>query len=570
MDYGQRMPRREVADKLLEAYLRTFEKLYRIIHVPSFRQDYETYWKAPQKAREAFVIQLQLCMALGTLLQDDKYSMRNLAVHWIHEARLWMLQASDKSQIDHSGLQIMCLAHLARDACGIRDDLVWASAGTLMRMALYTGLHRDPDHLIPRMSLLTAEMRRRLWATIMEILVLSSMESGGPPLLAMQDFDTKAPGNFNDADLLGDDISTTTPSPHPVTEFTDTSVQIALLSSIKIRLQISSYLNEFRSVPTYDRTLALSSDLTSVCRSLDAILLVYQSQQPSLSDFQLPVTEHIIQQYFLALHLPWLGLAKNDAKYYFTRKLCTDVALHNQKKAMVHGCLGIDGDAVPDDFGRLLICASSGFRYIGIQCLLVLITVLIWELEEHRTALRSLDTSGSGLNLTTAIANPAGTLGMSFGIPGSRTSQSDEIVDVIRRSSNWTRARIKAGETNVKGYHFGAVMLAEAEGLLRGLSDAELATLVQNAASEAAKTSLEILKGVHAAEVGDEDCAQATGTGVMRSPRYMAVDGAQIPEPGEDLESMNIGSSSTLNDWDWDAVSEPFQAFQDTQFSFQG
>lgn len=563
MEYGQRIPQKEITDKLLEAYFRTFEKLYRIIYVPSFRQDYDNYWKDPQKATEAFVIQLQLCMALGTLLQDDKYSMRNLAVQWIYEARLWMLRASEKFQIGLTGLQIMCLVHLARDACGLGADLVWASAGTLMRMALYAGLHRDPDHL-PKMSLLAAETRRRLWATIMEILVLSSMESGGPPLVTMQDFDTKAPGNFNDEDLLDDDSSTTPPSPHPVTKLTDTSIQIALISNMRIRLQISSYLNEFRSVATYEKTLALNSELTSACRSFDAVLRVYRSQQPNVSHVQLPLAEHIMQHYFLALHLPWLGLAKNDARYYFSRKLCIDVALHNQKEAVLHGFQGIDSGAEPDDFGRLLICASGVFRHIGIQCILVLITVLIWELEEDRTALRNLDATGSGSSRATAITTAANTLGMSFGLPCSRTSQSDEIIDVIRRSANWTRTRIKAGETNAKGYHFGSAMLAEAEGLLRGLTDTELVALVQDAASEAVKDSLEILKGLYTAEVGDKDTAQLSQTGSTSSPRHMGpgVDETQISGAVVDLESMNIGSSSTLNDWGWDAVSDHLKAFE--------
>lgn len=551
---GQQIPPKETADKLLEAYFRTFEGVYRIIHIPSFRQEYERYWQSPTKAREVFIIQLQLCMALGTLVQDDKYSMRNLAAQWIYEARVWLLQASEKSQIDLSGLQIMCLVHIARSACGVVADLVWASAGTLMRMALYTGLHRDPDHL-PKMSLFTAETRRRLWATILEILVLSSMESGGPPLITTQDFDTKPPGNFDDEDLLNDNPSTPAPTPLPMTKFTDTSIQIALLSSIRIRLQVSSYLNEFRSEPTYEKTLELNSDLTSASRSFDAFLRMYQSQQPSLSNFQIPLTEHTIHHYFLALHLPWLGFSKDDPRYYFSRKLCIDVAVRNQKEARAHGFLGADSETEPDDFGRLLICASSGFRYIGTQCLLVLISVLIWELEEQRTALRSLDATGSGLYLHTAMPKAVSTPGMGFGLSSSQTSQFDEVFEIIRCASAWTRARIKAGETNLKGYLFGAVMLAEAEGLLKGLSDAEITTLVPRTASEAVRECLEILQGLHAANTGDDDdSALMSGMASVADSGATAVDGSRTSGV-EDLESMNIGSSSTINDWAWDAVS---------------
>lgn len=557
---GQQIPPKDTTDKLLEAYFRTFEGVYRIIHIPSFRQEYELYWKNPSKAREVFIIQLQLCMALGTLVQDNTYSMRNLAVQWIYEARVWLLQASEKSQIDLSGLQIMCLVHIARSACGVGADLVWASAGTLMRMAVYTGLHRDPECL-PKMSLFTAETRRRLWATILEILVLSSMETGGPPLVTMQDFDTKPPANFNDEDLLNDNSSAPTPVPQPMSRHTDTSIQIALLSSIRIRLQISSYLNEFRSEQTYEKTLALNSDLTSASRSLDAILRMYQSQTSGLSAFQIPITEHTIQHYFLTLHLPWLGLSKGDPRYYFSRKLCMDVAVRNQKEARGHGFLGADSETEPDDFGRLLICASSGYRYIGTQCLLVLISVLIWELEEQRTALRSLDTDSSDLHLHTAMSKAASTPGMGFGFSSSQTSQVDEMFEIVQCASAWTRARLKAGETNVKGCLFGAVMLAEAEGLRKGLSDEEIAVLLPKTASEAVRACLEILQGLHAAHAGNNDSAILSEMASVADSGYVAVGGSQISGV-EDLDSMDIGTSSTINDWGWDAVSELFRTTQ--------
>lgn len=499
-------------------------------------------------------------MAIGTLFHDNVYSMRKLAVRWIYEARIWLLQPSEKSRTDLSGLQILCLIHLARDACGVGADLVWVSAGTLMRMALHTGLHRDPDHL-PKMSLLAAETRRRLWAIIMEILVLTSMESGGPPLVTMQDFDTKPPGNFNDEDLLVDVASASRPSPRPMEAYTDTSVQIALSYSIKIRLQISYYLNEFRSIPTYDQTLVLNSDLTSASRSFDALLRLYQTQRPGLSTFQLSLTEHIIQRYFLALHLPWLGLAKNDPRHYYSRNLCTTVALRNQKKGMAHGFLGADSGPEPNDFERLLICASSGYRNMGTQCLLVLVIELIWELEERRAANSSIDSSSMGLNPTAAMPTPASIPGLGFGLLDSQISQSNEVLEIIRTSSHRTRARIKAGDTNVKGYLFGAAMLAEAEGLLQGLTDTELAILVRTAASEAAKDSFEILKGLYAVEVGDEGNA----VGSARTCESTRTDGARASKTIEGVDSMDPGSTntststrtSTMDDWDWNAVREP-------------
>lgn len=581
-EFGKRVPPKNLADELLEAYFRTFEKVYRILHVPSFRLEYDRYWRNPEGARDVFVIQLQLCMALGAVLHDEKYSLRHLAMRWIYEARLWLMQPREKQRVNTPGLQVWCLVHLAREVCGSGPDLVWASAGTMMRMAVYTGLHRDPDHL-PKMSLLAAETHRRLWATMLEILVQSSMESGGPPLISTNDFDTKPPGNYNDDDLLGDHVA-----PKPMTTITDTSVQIALLSSLEARLQVASHLNEFRSILSYEKTLAIHSDLKAASRSLDTLLRVYQSQQPGLSSFQLCVVEHTVQRSFLALHLPWLGSAKNDPRYFFSRKLCVEIALHNQKEGKAHGFLGGDNGPQPDDFGQLLICGSAQYRYVGIQCLFVLTLELMWELEEQRNALYSLNaTIGTSAGVTTSrVATPApapaaaaatvqsaatpdvGGLGLSLGsglFGSSHTSGRDnEMLSVLRCATQWMRARIRAGEVNVKGYLFGRSMLAVAEGLQRGLTDEDLHPLMRQASTDATVAALDILKEIHAAEAeraANEESGGTSSSGETSNvplPRLPGADGLQVPVPGqggegEGFEADDTGSSGTY--WDLDIVS---------------
>ena len=94
------------------------------------------------------------------------------------------------------------------------------------------GLHRDPEHL-PKMSILNVELRRRLWATIMEMTVQSSLEAGLPPLISFSDFDTKPPLNINDSDI--DESTQVLPTARDRAIFTQTSLQLALLQSLCIR-----------------------------------------------------------------------------------------------------------------------------------------------------------------------------------------------------------------------------------------------------------------------------------------------------------------------------------------------
>lgn len=76
-------------------------------------------------------------------------------------------------------------------------------------------------------TVLRAEMRRRVWATILEINLQSSIDAGGPPLLSLADYDTAPPANLNDEDLT--DSVEPSAMAHPLNVFTQTLIQIAVL-----------------------------------------------------------------------------------------------------------------------------------------------------------------------------------------------------------------------------------------------------------------------------------------------------------------------------------------------------
>ena len=46
-----------------------------------------------------------------------------------------------------------------------------------------------------------AEVRRRLWATILEMTVQFSICVGMSPMISIDDFDTLAPRNFDDVEI---------------------------------------------------------------------------------------------------------------------------------------------------------------------------------------------------------------------------------------------------------------------------------------------------------------------------------------------------------------------------------
>ncbi len=216
------LPERRVADALVACYLRTIESVYRVLHITTFQRDYDALWTSESAPDMSFIVQLKLVFAIGSTVFDEEFSLRASAVRWVYEAQTWISEPEFKSRLSIQFLQTSILLLLARDLVSVGRDSVWVSAGALLRRAVSMGLHRDPAHL-PKRSTFAAEMRRRLWNTILEVALQSSLNSGGPPLLSLDDFDTEPPANFNDDQLVADGSL-----PRPDDELTQASMSIAI------------------------------------------------------------------------------------------------------------------------------------------------------------------------------------------------------------------------------------------------------------------------------------------------------------------------------------------------------
>lgn len=476
---GKSLPPEETARRLVEAYFRTFESVYRILHRPTFWRAYQAYWDNTAPTDPAFLVQLQLCMAIGTCFQDDAVALRRAAVQWIHEAQIWFVTATENSRMNFTTVQIMCLLHLARETCGVGGDLAWISAGSLLRAAMYLGLHRDPDNL-PKVSVsrYCAELRRRLWATVLEIVLQSCLDSGAPPLMVLADFDTRPPSNYDDDQFAEDDKLP--PTPRPPGTFTQTTVQLALLRSFPVRLAIAQYINHFNSPATYQETLKWNAELTSACRALSATL--QPAYDPAgilpkrLSLFQLRLAEHMVHRFFLALNHPWLLSAHSNPAYYFARKMCVETSLKLYRGIATGSPAGDSGTASQtDDFTRLATCGYGAFRSVPTLSVLTICLELLWQAQEDRVIDHPMDARpGPG----GAEADMGGGASVSIGGVGSGAAPRHELVEAVKYSIGWTERRIRAGETNIKGYLLYSALLCQVQALQRGASDAETERLV--------------------------------------------------------------------------------------------
>ncbi|KAK3318077.1 hypothetical protein B0H66DRAFT_224751 [Apodospora peruviana] len=534
-DVGSAIPPETVACCLVEAYFRTFESVYRIVHRPTFWKQYKNYWQDPAGASPDFIVQFQLCMAIGTCFQDEVATLRQSATRWIYEAQIWLVSPSEKSRMNISGLQIICLLHLARETCGVGGDLTWISAGSLLRTAMYIGLHRDPDNL-PKMSVFRAEMRRRLWATILEIVLQSSLDAGGPPLLSLSDFDTRPPANFDDDQLSENEQHTQLPRP-PGT-FTQTTVQLALLRSFPTRLAVAHFVNHFNSITSYEETLRLNSELTTACRALSATLQPFYDPAgvlpKRLSLFQLRLVEQMVHRFFLALNHPWLCLAQSKPAYYFSRKMCVETALKLYRAFSTCSPSGASGTASQtDDFTRLLTCGHGAFRSVPVQAVLTIFVELLWQTQDERSFRQSLNIDHQ---LNGPSPSSEADVSSSGGI-GSGAAPTHDLYEAAKYSIGWTERRIRMGEVTVKGYLFFALLLAQVHALQRGVSDAEIERFVIDALTDGLSYCWHLLK----------DTAAITSTPMSLSGGFgsgLGVDGNGVDECGAVLGS------------EWDRVSD--------------
>lgn len=490
------LPLRTIADQLVDCYLRTFESLYRVLHIPSFKRDYEALWLSdqhPQRLDMAFLIQVKLVLAIGATVYDQDFSLRASAIRWVFEAHTFTSEPEFKSRLNIKSLQIDILLLLARETTGLGGNLIWISAGSLLRTAVYMGLHRDPVHL-PRMTLFAAEIRRRLWNTVLELTVSCSMNAGAPPQISLDDYDTEPPGNFHDEQLVDTPADyRSDPSlvmAQPESEFTQTSVAIAMRKILPARLAVAQYLNDLGSTrrqsdiaSAYQESLRLDMDLRAGYRILTRTLQVlsrslneacWPGSSSSALLFPSQFIDLAISRELAAVHIPFYSAALHEAAYAYSRKVVIESCFKIWRTVNPWPTSSTSSDVTrPDDNPQMaatqditrLASHGAGFcRNAGIQVSMLLLAELRAQLKEEA------ETSFC------PVIRP-------------------DLLAMVTEAKEWTLRSIHAGETNVKGYLFASMVSAQIEAMMKGLEREEaLARALVEAAEEVVDRCVPLLE----------------------------------------------------------------------------
>lgn len=453
-DVYQSFPPRLVVDELVQTYFDSFEWCYKVLHAGSFRSEYTTCMDALETADSSSVAKLLLVMSVATPLYGSTQLCPDLlsrAQTWIHVCQSWLSAPVEKDRLTLDGLQIYCLLLLARQIHRVGADLVWISVGSLLRMAMQMGLHQDPDHL-GEMSNLQKEIRRRLWYTILELNMQTSLDSGVPPTLTVEDYSTRMPSNVND-DVLH------VPLEHGGLQeedcgLTTTSFQRLLAASLQVRFEALQTINRLQGDPApYETVLSIGSNLSSACRRLSTFVdkhIAKLGAHPP-SHFAYAYADHCLCRFLLCIHFPYAVQAKQNPIYSFSLRICLETTL------------SLMSLLESDLYHRLLLIGGGMFRDLITRGALVLFTELNMTLER----------------------------GSSMLVTKWHRSHIDQLLENAQKLVQYAEDRLHYGETNVKGYLYIRMAMGQVEAMLRR-SSVEDATA--NAAIDCLTTCQNILE----------------------------------------------------------------------------
>ncbi|CAG5158975.1 uncharacterized protein ALTATR162_LOCUS5351 [Alternaria atra] len=274
------LPPKHYCDRLVSIYFKYFERTMRVLHRPTFMRQYEKLWlnnESEIASSSSTIAQLTSLMTRAYLLDETKsaneYEAHNpyLKETAINHVQAWLDELGRKQKTELSTLQVEILLLLSS---GVRrPERLWTTSGALVRSAMIMGLHLDPAN-IKSISLYQMEMRKRLWATVLELDLQASMMAGMPLIASDLDCYNPVPTNLNDEDF--DEPSTKLPPSRPLDDLTDSLYQVYLAMSLPHRFKALSLVQ--RSTPDVNEAIEIGRKVEKRLSSKPLILSLHRTQ----------------------------------------------------------------------------------------------------------------------------------------------------------------------------------------------------------------------------------------------------------------------------------------------------
>ncbi|KAJ5083652.1 hypothetical protein N7456_013079 [Penicillium angulare] len=332
LDFTYLLPSQKTIDELVHLYFDNFEPIYRIIHIPSFWDEYIKFSSDHQSTSSAFVVTVLLVMAVASCIVrsdqiryiGDSSLARERAVMWIEASEFWLRSHSQKN-IYLAVWQIRCLLLLAKLVNTVKKKRHWTEAGTLVREAMAAGFHRDPCLLGEKISAFDREMRRRMWATMTELELQASTDRGMTSTSAGIFSDTKGVLNIEDKDLTDEPVELV--NQRPMNEYTTSSFLSFSNASFSLRVTLNSVVNDISSSVKYEEVMHYEELITKALQELPPWESIQSpSNNGSLSLLARSLLDIQLRQYLIMLHGPFARQSESTSRHALSRMICFEAA----------------------------------------------------------------------------------------------------------------------------------------------------------------------------------------------------------------------------------------------------
>ncbi|KAI0602508.1 hypothetical protein F4775DRAFT_581771 [Biscogniauxia sp. FL1348] len=446
------LPAKSICDQAIECYLRTFEPIFRILHVPSFKRDYEQYWLHSEVPKTSLLMKLIMVLAIGAIFLPDKSisnQIRGVSREWAYAVQWWLIGPTERDAMNLDGVQIFCLLLLARQATSLGGTSSIITEA-LLKLCFTIGLHHDPQ-IFSSLSVFESEMRRRLWATSLELITITSMNSSLPLLINVDDFDLRPPSDISD-DNLEDGEPAASTTAYSSQESHNCSVQILLLKSIHLRIQAIRQLNSINRDYSYKSVLETGKALMAHCREIAAFFDSSASETNegiTLAEFQMIFLDTYMRRIILFLHRPFAVKARKDPQFFLARKICLESSIIMASYAER---IDLSSDSL-DDFSRLCIRGSGMFKGALSQDVISALSLeVITQLEEERD-------TGYTSHISPKTIDPLTTL---------RRANREPLLRTLSHIREQWRQILLLGRPSLKQYLFLSVILSQIKAIELG------------------------------------------------------------------------------------------------------
>lgn len=319
------LPPKATCDYLVEVYIRNFENVFRIVHVPTFLQEYAFFWAGEGHETpflSMFVPLLTAVMCVSVMfnpvppLTEDPSSWDYLKSQLaVGNVQAWLRKLPRKHKIEFATLQTEALLFLARQLRIVSSEELWKAGGSLIRSAMIMGLHVNVTGAAT-LSPFQAECRRRLWITIVEMDLQASIVAGMPVMTPDLDFSPLTPSNLNDEDF--DRNSKSLPPAKPLHELTDSLPQIILARALALRIRTMNLLQHTTPQGTVNERVEQGRRIEEYLKQVPDIL---KPESDSESNDPTAVLSHVILDIFirrplLCLYRPVIASDMHDEPHF--------------------------------------------------------------------------------------------------------------------------------------------------------------------------------------------------------------------------------------------------------------